>query len=133
MPVAAARSAPTARRPYAASSPRILTRRCRNSSGGCADNGTSSSPTRASAAPCSGSDSREKKSVHATEQQRPDVQRARAAFRRRIKRHDARRYVIIDEFGVNLAMTRTYGRAPRGVRVVDHVPGAHWQAYTLVY
>lgn len=32
------------------------------------------------------------------------------------------RYKFIDESGINLAMTRVFGRAPRGERVVDTVP-----------
>ena len=32
------------------------------------------------------------------------------------------RYKFIDESGINLAMTRLFGRAPRGERVVDTVP-----------
>jgi transposase len=35
---------------------------------------------------------------------------------------DYRRLKCIDESGVNLAMTRWYGRAPAGQRVVGHVP-----------
>jgi transposase len=35
---------------------------------------------------------------------------------------DARRLTCVDESGVNLAMTRRYGRAPRGTRVTGRVP-----------
>jgi len=35
---------------------------------------------------------------------------------------DARRWQCMDESGVNLAMTRLYGRAPKGARVVGTVP-----------
>jgi transposase len=59
---------------------------------------------------------------------------------------DARRLTCIDESGVKLAMTRLYGRAPTGARVVGTVPqtsgqhvtrlgalGAHgWQAVMTV-
>ena len=76
---------------------------------------------------------RKKKVLHASEQDRPDVQVARAAFRRRARRRDPRRYVFVDEFGINLAMTRTYGRAPRSARVVDKVPTNYGDNYTLVY
>jgi transposase len=41
--------------------------------------------------------------------------------------------VFVDEFGINLAMTRTHGRAPRGTRVVDKVPTNYGDNYTLVY
>jgi transposase len=53
-------------------------------------------------------------------------------FRRRARRRDPRRYVFVDEFGINLAM-RTHGRAPRGARVVDKVPTNYGDNYTLVY
>jgi transposase len=35
---------------------------------------------------------------------------------------DVQRFKFIDESGVNMAMTRLYGRAPRGTRVIDSVP-----------
>lgn len=63
---------------------------------------------------------RKKKVLHATERDRPDVQRARRAFRRRARRRRGRRHLFLDEFGANLAMTRRYARAPRG----DRAPGA---------
>jgi hypothetical protein len=85
------------------------------------------------AARCIASASRGKKALHASEQDRPDVQAARTAFRRRARRRDPRRYVFVDEFGINLAMTRTHGRAPRGVRVVDKVPTNYGDNHTLVY
>lgn len=36
---------------------------------------------------------------------------------------DAARLVVLDEFGVHLAMTRLYARAPVGERAYDHAPG----------
>jgi transposase len=45
-----------------------------------------------------------------------------------VRRVRQRRLRFIDESGVNLAMTRLYGRAPRGARVSERVPrnyGAH--------
>ena len=35
---------------------------------------------------------------------------------------DLNRFKLLDESGVNLAMTRLYGRAPRGERAVGSVP-----------
>jgi transposase len=35
---------------------------------------------------------------------------------------DVRRLKVVDESGVNLALTRLYGRAPRGTRVIGSVP-----------
>jgi hypothetical protein len=40
--------------------------------------------------------------------------------------------VFVDETGVNLALTRTHGRAPRGVRVVGAVPQNYGQSLTVL-
>jgi transposase len=40
--------------------------------------------------------------------------------------------VFIDESGVNLSLTRANARAPRGERVVDHVPGRRWDNYSVI-
>jgi transposase len=65
---------------------------------------------------------RKKKVLHASERDRPDVQRARRAFREEACRARRRRFIFVDEFGTNLGMTRRYGRARRGHRVVGKVP-----------
>jgi transposase len=52
----------------------------------------------------------------------------RGWFRRRIRGLPQRRFLFVDEAAVNTAMTRRYGRAPRGERVYDSAPrnyGAH--------
>jgi transposase len=52
----------------------------------------------------------------------------RGRFRRRARRVNHRRLVFVDETAINTAMTRRYGRAPRGERVHDSAPrnyGAH--------
>lgn len=46
----------------------------------------------------------------------------RGWFCRRARRLNHRRLVFIDETAVNTAMTRRYGRAPRGERVHDSAP-----------
>ena len=46
----------------------------------------------------------------------------RGWFRRRARRLSQRRFVFVDESAVNTAMTRRYGRAPRGERAHDSVP-----------
>jgi transposase len=38
----------------------------------------------------------------------------------------------VDETGVNLSLTRAEGWAPRGERLVDHVPGRRWESYSLI-
>ena len=50
------------------------------------------------------------------------MRRLRAAFRRRRRGFALRHLKFIDETGMNLALTRRYGRAAPGVRVVDSVP-----------
>lgn len=60
-----------------------------------------------------------KKSLHASEQDRPDVQRKRRSFRRKVKHIESQRLVFVDETGVTTAMTPTYAWAPRGERAVD--------------
>ncbi len=40
--------------------------------------------------------------------------------------------VFVDETGVKLALTRTHGRAPRGVRVVGTVPQKYGQTLTVL-
>jgi transposase len=75
---------------------------------------------------------RKKKVRHAAEQDRPDVRHKRAAYRGRAAGVDPDRYVFLDETGVNTAMGRLYGRAPRGERLVDKVPLAHWRMTTVV-
>jgi transposase len=40
--------------------------------------------------------------------------------------------VFLDETGLSTAMTRPYGRAPRGRRLVEAVPEAHWEMTTLI-
>jgi transposase len=59
------------------------------------------------------------------------VRHKRATFRGRAARVDPSRLVFLDETGANTALTPLYGRAPRGQRVVGHVPQANWSTTTL--
>jgi transposase len=74
----------------------------------------------------------EKKSLHASEQDTERVQQARAAYQAETASLDPRRFKFIDESGVNLAMTRRYGRAPKGERVVGAVPQNYGANVTLL-
>src|SRR5271154_6021007 len=58
-----------------------------------------------------------KKSLHASEQDRPDVARRRAQWRKYQGRLDPSRLVFIDETWAKTNMTRTHGRARRGVAI----------------
>jgi len=46
----------------------------------------------------------------------------RGWFRRRARSLSHARFLFVDESAVNTAMTRRYGRAPRGERVHDSAP-----------
>jgi hypothetical protein len=62
----------------------------------------------------------------------PHVQQARADYQQLIAALDVRRLKFVDESGVNLAMTRRYGRAPRGTRVIGSVPQNYGQNVTML-
>jgi transposase len=73
-----------------------------------------------------------KKSLHAAEQQRPDVAAAREAWRAGQSNLDPTRLIFIDETWATTNMTRRYGRAPCGQRLVASVPHGHWKTSTFV-
>lgn len=50
------------------------------------------------------------------------MQRARRSFRRWGRRCRGRRFIVVDEFGTHLGLTRRYARARRGRRAVGDVP-----------
>ena len=60
------------------------------------------------------------------------MQGLRAEFKERIEGVPAKRRIFLDESGVNIAMTRLYGRAPRGERVVDSVPENWGENVTMI-
>jgi transposase len=71
---------------------------------------------------------RKKKSLRAREQLDPEVIAQRREWGERTAGIDPDRFVFLDESNAKTTMTRAYGRAPRGERVVDHVPAgkSHW-------
>ena len=73
-----------------------------------------------------------KKTLHAAEQDRPDVAAGRAALKAEQPTLHAPRLVFIDETAVTTKMVRHYGRSPRGERLVASVPHGHWKTLTLV-
>ncbi len=74
---------------------------------------------------------RKKKIPRACEQGKPAVQEKRRAFVAALASLDPQRLVFVDESGATTAMTRRYGRAPRGQRVYGEVPGK-WTSVTLI-
>lgn len=74
---------------------------------------------------------RKKKSQHADERDRPDVERKRRSFRAKMKRIRPSRLFFVDETGVTTAMARAYARSPRGERAVGSAPGK-WEPFAVV-
>jgi transposase len=74
---------------------------------------------------------RKKKTLHADERGRPDVQKKRRSFRREVKRIEPERLVFVDETGVTTAMTPAYAWAPRGERADASAPRS-WESVTVI-
>jgi transposase len=72
-----------------------------------------------------------KKDLHASERDSPPVRRQRRRFRKEVAAVDPEHLVFVDETGAHTAMTRRYGRAPRGERVRTSAPGP-WESVTLI-
>ena len=75
---------------------------------------------------------REKKVSRAAEQDRPDVAAQRQQWRAEQPTLDPERLVFVDETWASTNMTRRYGRAPIGERLIGTVPYGHWQTTTFV-
>src|SRR5262249_43130809 len=73
-----------------------------------------------------------KKSLHAAEQERADVARARRRWMREQGMFDPARLVFVDETAANTKMVRLSGRCPRGERLIGRVPQGHWKTITFV-
>src|SRR5271165_4208901 len=74
---------------------------------------------------------RKKKSLHADQRDRPDVQKQREEFRQEVGTVEPEKRVFVDETGVTTTMTPAYARAPRGQRAVDSVP-VSWETVTVI-
>jgi len=73
-----------------------------------------------------------KKTVFASEQDRPDVARRRAWWRKDQGRIDLRRLVFIDATWAKTNMVRTHGRNQRGTPSMAKVPHGHWKTLTFL-
>ena len=74
---------------------------------------------------------RAKNTVHAAEQERPDIlKRRNARFAGQLDL-DPERLVFIDETSASTNMARTHGRCRRGERLRVGVPHRHWKTTTL--
>jgi transposase len=70
--------------------------------------------------------------LRAAEQDRPDVANARAEWRDNQSSLSPGKLVFIDETWTKTNMTRLYGRAERGERLVAAVPHGHWKTSTFI-
>jgi transposase len=70
--------------------------------------------------------------LRAAEQDRPDVARRRAHWRRLQGKVNAQRIIFIDETWAKTNMTRLHGRCPVGQRLIAKVPHGHWKTLTFV-
>lgn len=75
---------------------------------------------------------KKKKSLHASERDTPRVEQARCEYKKEVNKLDLKRFKFVDESGINLAMTRLYGRAPRGERVIGSVPQNYGSNMTMI-
>ena len=74
----------------------------------------------------------EKKSAHATEQDRPDVAASREAWFAAQPDLDPERLIFIDETGLSTRMARLRGRCARGQQLRSGIPHGHWLTTTFV-
>jgi transposase len=80
-------------------------------------------------------DHAKKKTVHASERQRPDVKEQRDSWFERLLEAcggDLRRLLFLDETGASTSMVRTYGRSAQGERCIGSAPAGHWKTLTGV-
>jgi transposase len=76
-----------------------------------------------------------KKTLRASEQDRPELAKARAEWkdgRQPIMREQRGRLVFIDETSTNTKMTRLRGRSAKGERLNCKAPFGHWGTQTFV-
>jgi transposase len=64
----------------------------------------------------------QKKSLHASQRDTPRVKRKRSLFRKEVAELAVARFKFLDESSINIDLTRRYGRAAPGQRVVESVP-----------
>jgi DDE superfamily endonuclease len=73
-----------------------------------------------------------KKTLHAAEQNPPDVAQARKEWRETQPSLKAAKLVFIDETWAKTNMVRVRGRCERGTRLIDTTPHGHWKTSTFI-
>ncbi len=74
----------------------------------------------------------QKKSLHAAERESKRVQLRRAEYQVEVAAELISRFKFLDEAGSNLAMTRLYGRAAKGERVIETVTQNYGENITML-
>ena len=74
----------------------------------------------------------QKKTAHAAEQDRPDVQKQRWDWFEGQIDLDPDRLIFVDESWASTNMARRYGRCRRGERLRMSVPHGHWKTTTFI-
>jgi transposase len=74
----------------------------------------------------------QKKTLIASEQDRPDVAAAREKWRHEQQNLSPEKVIFIDETWAKTCMTRTYGRSRIGTRLIEKVPSGRWQTTTFL-
>jgi transposase len=74
----------------------------------------------------------QKKTLKYAEQLEPEIEQERQKWAQRVHGIGRDRFVFVDETNAKTTMTRLYGRAPVGERVVEYVPDGRWESLTLV-
>jgi transposase len=83
-------------------------------------------------ASCATKVSASKKTLFASEQDRPDVARRRQRWKTYQGRLDPNRLVFLDETWAKTNMIGTRGWAPRGQRLLAKAPHGHWRTLTFL-
>ena len=73
-----------------------------------------------------------KKTLVASEQDRPDVAAQRTQWRATQEDLDPAHVVFIDETWAKTNLTRTYGRSPVGTRLIEKTPCNRWETTTFL-
>lgn len=73
-----------------------------------------------------------KKTIFATEQDRPDIALARQLWQASQAGLDFASLVFVDETGTNTAMTRSHGWGHKGRKLFAKAPHGHWMTSTFV-
>ncbi len=63
-----------------------------------------------------------KKTFHAAEQERPEVQQERRQYRQKVAEIDPEQLIFIDEMGSNVSLDHLYARGPKGHRAYAAKP-----------